>query len=295
MRHVIAICAISTLLAGCAATVPSMGRRDEIPQQQWVREGQLVTRVKCELQQALKLVLEDQARNSANIRPGYEVDWIRDWGATINLKLIVNERTTFSPSISLTQPLENVIKTFEEGGNVTVARNRSLGIGGSWTSDATRTEQIGFFYTFAELLSQGEAASATSVDDCGPSGGMSSDDDLKIAEFMQSKIFLSQVPDVLERRQGASPFTVFNYQVAFVVTTSANATPGFKLVAVTLSPSGTMFNGQRVRTNELGLTMGPVKKDASGAAVGPSDAVRDAALAEMIGRAVATAIQGQQQ
>src|SRR5690606_23255942 len=137
-------------------------------------------------------------------------------------------------------------------------------------------------------------ASASSVEDCGPSGGMSSDDNLRIADFIRSKVHLSRVSDVLERKPGASPFTVITYQVAFVVTTSAYATPGFKLVAVTLSPTGTMFNGQRVRTNELVLTMGPVKKDERGTVVGPSDPVRDAALAEMIGRAVATAIQGQQ-
>jgi len=298
MNYAWAGAAAILLLSGCATTVPSLGRRGEVPQSQWIREAELVTHIKCELQQALRLILEEQRRNAANIKPGYQTDWLKDWGAKITLKLVVNEKSTFAPGISLTRPLNNVIETFRSGGNVTVAQSRAFGFGASATTDASRTDQIGFFYTFSELMSLGRAArpaGTTGARVCGSTGGMSTDNDLKIADFMRSKIFLSQVPDVLERKPGVSPFDVFTYQTAFVVTTSANVTPSWKLVAISINPSGILYNGQRVRTNELVLTMGPVKKDEKGNPVGPSEAVRDANLAAMIGRAVADAIRAQEQ
>lgn len=296
MKRVAALTTI-LLLGGCATTVPPLGRRGEVPQDQWIREAQLVTHIKCELRQALQTIKAEQDRNPG-VPEDMKADWLNDWGATATLKLIVNEKSTFAPAISLTRPLENIIETFKTGGNVTVAQSRSFGFGGSVTTDATRTDQVGFFFTFAELLKERAAhrlPGTTGVHNCGPTGGMSTDNDLKIADFMRSKIALSQIPDILERKPSASPFSTFTYTVSFVVTTSANITPSFKLVAISLNPASVLYNGQRVRTNELVLTMGPVKKDEKGAVVGPSDDVRDANLATMIGRAVATAIQSQEQ
>jgi hypothetical protein len=294
MKRELAAAAAISLLGACATTVPPLGERGEVPQTQWIREAQLVTHVKCELQQALRRIVVEQMQNDAGSGlAGHDIDWLKDWGATVTLKLIVNEKSTFSPGISLTKPLENIIQTFPSGGNVTVGQSRSFGFGASVTTEATRTDQVGFFYTFSELV--GDWTAPGPAGECGPTGGMSTDNDLKIADFMESKINLSRVPAVLERKPGKSPFSVFTYEVTFVVTKSANVTPNFKLVAISINPTGTLYNGQRIRTNDLVLTMGPVKKDQNGEVVGPSDAVRDANLAALIGRAVATALKEQEQ
>lgn len=298
MKRVLSVVAALPLCA-CATTVPSLGGRGEVPQTQWIREAHLVSHIKCELQQALLLIKAEQDANAAQIDPAYRIDWLKDWGATISLKLVVNEKSTFSPSIAVVHPLHNVIETFKSGGNVTVAQSRSIGFGATAANEATRTDSIVFFYTFSELTNQGTAArplGTTGAEICGPTGGMASNDDLKIADFMRSKIQLSQVPDVLERKPGKSPFSTFTYQIAFVVTSGATFSPAWKLFPIQLDPAnnGVLYNGQRIRTNELVLTMGPVKKDEKGAATGLSDEARDANLAAMIGRAVATALENQQ-
>jgi hypothetical protein len=76
-------------------------------------------------------------------------------------------------------------------------------------------------------------------------------------------------------------------QITFVMQYNGNVTPSWKLVKVSANPSGTFFNAQRTRTQDLTITMGPAPDDAKAAAL---QKAQNDALAAAIGNAVASAI-----
>lgn len=287
---------MAAVTSGCAMNVPRMQRAGETPEIEWARETDIVNHVKCELRQAVILAIESDTKNQASIPLENRTTWMMDWGAKVTLKLIVEDKAVISPGLSITDPLENAVKIFAKNGNVTVARNKSLGIGGSYTSDATRTETVGFYYPFRDLLAKGAAAQDLPPGTgtgrlCGKIDGFAKDDDLDIENFVMSKVYISQQQDVLARKPGASPYDVFNYEVSFVVTTSANVTPGWTLARVAVMPTGTFFDGQRVRTNDLTISMGPPDKQDP---TQPSRSVLDAHLVSQIEQAFRSALDSRQ-
>jgi hypothetical protein len=294
-----AISAISTLglcmLSACALTVPDTHRLGETPTQEATRENNLAAHIRCELRQAVTGTLDEES-NPANPPLGdYSAGWLRGWGATVSLVLTVDEKAALSPSVTLNNPMKNIISMFSSGGNVSSSQSSTQAFGASLSSEATRTETVGFFYPFADLVTDHNAILAAGKSDqsCGTAGGILVDGDLKIADFMRQKILMSRVPGILTRKKGMSPFSTFNYHVIFVVVGSGNATPAWKLERVLVSPAAPFVNGSRSRTNDLTITMGPVATDSKGVATGPGDAARDAHLAALIGQAVATALQTQ--
>jgi hypothetical protein len=282
------------LLSGCALTVPDTHRLGETPTQEATRENNLAAHIRCEIRQAVAGTLDEES-NPANPPLGdYSADWLNGWGATVSLVLTVDEKAALSPSVTINNPMKNIVSIFSSGGNVTSSQSSTQAFGASLSSEATRTETVGFFYPFADLIAEHKAILAAGKTDqsCGTAGGILVDGDLKIADFMREKILMSRVPGVLSRKKGKSPFSTFTYRVTFVVVGSGNATPAWKLERVLVSPTAPFVNGSRSRTNDLTITMGAVATDSNGATVA-SDAARDAHLAALIGQAVATDLQSQ--
>lgn len=295
-RRIVMPAVMVSLISGCAMNVPRMQRAGEKPEIEWARETDIVNHVKCELRQAVILALNSDTKNQENIPLEDRATWMKKWGAKVTLKLVIEDKAVISPGLSITDPLENAVKVFSKNGNVTVARNKSVGLGASYTSDVTRTDTVGFYYPFVDLIAKGPAAKdlppGTDTGKlCGPIEGFAKDDDLDIENFMMSKIYISQQKDVLFRKPGTSPYDVFSYEVSFVVTTSANVTPGWKLARVAVMPTGTFFNGQRVRTNDLTISMGPPDDHDP---TQPSRAVQDAHLVSQIEAAFRSALDSRQ-
>jgi hypothetical protein len=63
-------------------------------------------------------------------------------------------------------------------------------------------------------------------------------------------------------------------------------------VKIAIDPSGTLYNGQRIRTNDLTITLGAVTTGSDGKPAA-SQSLNEQHLANLIGRAVADAIQDQ--
>lgn len=278
------VLAVSLLTASCATSVPRMGRVGETTAHHYVDEANLVGHIKCELHDAVRDILKSEEGNT--IAEGYSADWLKTWGAKVSLKLVVEEKFAVAPGYTFNNTMRSVVKTFPTGPAVTVAQSQNTAIGASLGSAATRTETIGFYYAFEDLLAESPISKP-----CTEPSGKFMEGDLKIREFMDAKILASRVKGLLPRRPGASPYDVFTYQIGFIITSSGNVTPTWKLVYLSANPSTPFLSGSRVQTHDLTLTMGPVKKDGAGAP-GPSDAVRDAHLAAMIGEEVARAIGG---
>jgi hypothetical protein len=302
-------------LTGCATAVPSMAPVGLTDQQEVDREGALVNHVKCELKQALQRIYYEEAQQPPHENPpGYinNTDWLKTWGASVSLKFQVDELATASPNLAYTKALHNVVSVFPAGGNVTTARSDSLAVGASVTSHVTRTETIGFYYKFADLDQEVKAqadamakqAGATAAGDiagaeqtardlalarirdkpCESSGNILVYGDLKIHDFMRSKVSLARVAGVIEAQGKKPPFTTFTYEVQFILMGSGSATPTWKLVPVAMNPTAPFLNASRTKLHDLIVTMGP---DEDGQ---PSPEAQNQHQAQLIGQAVADAL-----
>lgn len=285
-------------LAGCGFVVPEMQSFYKANyHQEGIDESNLVGNIKCQLHYAIQDVF-DEDENSKNQRLSYPLasTWLKDWGAQVNLKIAVDEKSNVSPGAILTTPMQNVVTTFPSGGPVTSPQSFGMGLGGALSGDATRTETIGFYYLFSDLQKEGRITKES----CAEENGLLIDSDLKIDQFMENKVLIAENPHLLSNLPGAkpknpgSPFNTFTYEVSFIVVGGLSATPMWKLVRVSANTTGTFLGASRMRTDDLTITMGkatinPVTKKPQ-----PSDEARDQHLAALIGQAVATAIQSQQ-
>lgn len=296
VRSLVAVSGALLFLSGCAINVPSIGDIDQNRAEAQISEIALVNHIKCEVHTAIWRIKEEAALNQGPWA-GNSIDWLDEWGAKVSLQVQVNVKSTATPGLSVIDPLQNVIKVFPENGNVTVSRNNSAGVGATLGSDITRTETMGYFYSFENLLKVEPARDPvtlrviTDTSKCGKID-LVADNDLQFYDFLQRKILLAANPNALEQRTGSAPYDVISFQTKFIVTRGFSVNPSLKLARVSINPSGTFYNGQRVRTNDLTITLGPVKKD--NGKTTPTNSLNEQHLANLIGRAVADSIRDQQ-
>ena len=275
-------------LAGCATTTPDFRGQGETPKHQWLSEQHLIFHIQCQLAMAVSEAARFDAANAATVPPELRAKWLNEWGAKISLVMSVNNKNNISPGLTFNSPLENAVTVFSENGNVTTPQSRSVSLGYNWSADATRTETIGFFYSFKDLL-----ASTIDPTKCKPSMGPYLSSDLKITDFLMKGLDISFQPGAIIRREGESPYSTFTYEVKFIVTTGGSATPAWKLVELSANQSGNLFGASRIHTDDLTITMGKIEtKD--GKAV-PTLEFDQQHLANLIGQAVSNSLQGRPQ
>ncbi|MFD1951545.1 hypothetical protein ACFSGX_12295 [Sphingomonas arantia] len=272
------------VLGGCATTTPNLRNGSQTLRDETLSEQHLIYHIQCQLASAVHQAVAFDKLN-AHKPPELRAKWLSEWGAKISLVLSVNNKNAFAPGLTLNHPLANAVTVFGSG-DVTTAQNRSVGLGFTWSADATRTETIGFFYSFKELLE-----SPIKPELCEPSIGPYLSSDLKIAEFLLKGVDISMQNGAVTRKAGESPYETFTYQVKFIVTTGGNITPAWKLVELTANQSGNLFAASRIHTDDLTITMGKVKEDVAGKAT-PLKSLDDQHLANLIGQAVANSLQG---
>lgn len=276
-------------LAGCATTTPDFRGPSETPQHQWLSQQHLIYHIQCQLAMAVTEAVKFDEANAANVPPELRAKWLSEWGAKVSLVLSVNNKNNVSPNLTFTNPLENAVTVFSKNGNVTTGQNRSVGLGFSWSADATRTETIGFFYSFKDLL-----ASNIDPEKCKPSTGPYLSSDLKIRDFLMKGIDISFQPGAIIRKEGQSPYSTFTYQVKFIVATGGSANPAWKLVELSLNQSGNLFAASRIHTDDLTITMGKIETKPDGK-VAPTLEFDQQHLANLIGQAVSNSLQGRPQ
>ncbi|ANC86667.1 hypothetical protein A7E77_07035 [Sphingomonas sp. NIC1] len=272
-------------LGGCATMTPDFRSNSQTAPEQWLSQQHLIFHIQCQLANAVAKAEKFDQDNAVNVPPERRAAWLGQWGAKVSLVLSVNNKNNFSPSLSATTPLENAVTVFTKNGNVTTGQNRSLGLGFSWSADATRTETIGFYYSFEDLKKL-----TLDPTKCKPNTGPYLASDLKIDDFLMKGLDMSFQPDALLRKDGESPYTTFTYQVKFIVTTGGNLTPAWKLVELSANQSGNLFAASQIKTDELTITMGKVVTDDKGNKV-PRKDFDDQHFANLVGQAVANALQ----
>jgi hypothetical protein len=288
---------IAPTLGGCGLFVPEMEEFYQPQSYQKAFENIIVNNVKCELHKGIQDTMA--MLKSTGRYPGNDIDWLLQQGALVSLKLTVDEKSALSPGVTLNKVLPNAVTTFPVGGNVTTGQSFSLGLGASSSLDATRIETVAFTYSFADLMAEKPIENPCENED-----GVLIQSNLKIGQFILNKMFLAKVPGSVVIKKAskkgiksvalASPFSTFSYQVTFVATYGANATPTWKFLQVSVNPTSPLVNASRMRTHDLTITIGATKRATETSPALISSEASEVHFAHLIGQAVATSIESQQ-
>jgi hypothetical protein len=242
-------CALALLfslaLASCGTVVPEL---EELPwnagDEQLLIQA-IVESINCHISNAVIAFINADTENKSRNGGRVAAAWFDQWGAQIALTLTIEEQTTISPNVvGLPPGVPTSIFT--------------IGLNGSGSADATRTEKLNFFYTVKQLYERGGCEANIQ-----PEQGSSSiliQNDLKLQEWLFDQLLLSNNQEVIypvssTNRSGQN---VLSHEVTFKVTTSLGLTPAWKLERATINQSGIFANTNRARTSDLIVTFGPL-------------------------------------
>jgi hypothetical protein len=250
--------AISAGLGGCGLYVPNISEfpGDSVSEQQLVQK--IIQAVTCELRDAVNDFYDKQQRQHL---------FIDGWGAQLTLTLTIEERSELNPT-ALWVP----------------NRMFSLFGGIDLSADATRTDTINSFHTIQEIR-----ALQSCTPEERPVGPFLLESDLKLENLLfdsQTTADTGQV-NFGETARAGSGKNVIQHEVKFIVTSSGDLTPTWKLSRVwSVNQSGIFLAALRNRTQDLLITLG--QTDESGTTLGPAAA--DIALSSQIGIAVSNSL-----
>lgn len=220
-------------------------------------ENTVVTHVLCEVSKGIW---------DASTNPNFYVPWLNShaWGTSVTLTITVEDQSGLSPGVSLSNPLENSIKFFPVGGNVTVPQSFALGIGGSGSASATRTETIQFTYVNDALFAYAKSNIRDGKVSCDKyHKGVIVESDLQIDQFIYDKASVATLNNITSAQTGYPPFNTFTDNVSFVASLGGNITPTWKFARISVDPSGNLLSATRTNTNQVTITVGPIQTYAS--------------------------------
>ncbi|WP_156467458.1 hypothetical protein [Methylobacterium sp. Leaf102] len=262
------------VLASCGLAVPNMQEpyESEIDGRRYSEkdfENLIINNIKCELHYGVQNTLAF-FKNENNIQ------WIKSWGAVVNLKITVDEQSTLGPSVGLTP----IFSPF------------SLTAAATGSAHTTRAETIAFSYSFKDLLSEGPITPP-----CDHEKGILIQSDLKIAEFIFNKAWIATVPGSVSEESLkhsklpiSSPYSVFSEELTFVATYSSRISPMWTFTRVNFDKGGDFFSASRTKTHDLTITLGPTKPASKSKPAEVSNIVAEYNFAKIIGQEVASAI-----
>lgn len=262
---------VSCFLSACGWVTPEFYLPSQTPYDTGIFVNRIANQVKCELGKAVYDVIMEYQEKNAN-----PVGWLATWGAKATLKIIVEEKSNLSPSVLVTPP-----STF------------SLNANASLSADATRTETVNFYFVFADLLdAKTHKLPAQEPKVCEHYRDILIESDLKLKEWVETVGLLASTPKtVSDPFKTGGPLDTTSHEIQFVVTGTGGITPAWKLVSVTVNPSGGFLGASRARTDDLLITMGPMTSIApSGRPLVSTGAIDAAHLGAQI-QGITTAIQ----
>ncbi len=273
---------VALLLGGCGLYVPPVAEVWEGGGSAVFFESNVKKHIYCELQRAISLTSmkgnsPDNAVTREDFNTGLTTDALPDdWGVQVTLSFQVDEAGSLNPTASfITSP------TFV------------VGAGASLSSQATRVDKYEFYYAVKPLKLPIDGGGNTDCD--APHNSSLLTGDLGILPWLKQALAF-RIHDL------SSPVTssafkqdVLSYETKFVITTSGNANPQWKLVRTTTNQSGSsLLSANRTRTHDLLLTFGPTGEGQGGkkkkGPPAPSAMATNSHLASEIGLAVANAI-----
>ncbi len=211
-------------------------------------ENDIVIHVLCEIGEGLRLA---QGLHISRLT--------EEWGTTVTQSITVEDQTGLAPGITATTPLANRIFTFPTGGNVTSPQSFSWSVGGSASANSLRTETIQYTFRNKDILKNTNPGCLRDN-----IKGVMIDGDLKIREFIYDKaqIWLAGNASLVGNGTSANqlnPFNTFTEEITFVAAYGGSFTPTWKLARISADASSNLIVGERTNTNDLIVTLGPVK------------------------------------
>jgi hypothetical protein len=233
-------------------------------------EFEIKKRVYCDLKKAVQNVnlYPVYAGSPNNVRLVATGAIPLDWAAQVSLSLQVDEASSLSPGVTLNTILPNVVRTFGLGaaGTVTTNQFRSIGFGGTLSSTATRIDKFNPQWSIAYLMIPDSQRSVCRAEDpfvasFGWTPASSSpfilESDLGIEDWLSGAILTDVFLHSVGGNGGAQKPDTISYEIKFIIVSSGNVTPTWKLVKVSANTAGTFFSTGRTRTHDLIVTIGP--------------------------------------
>lgn len=262
-------------LSGCGTYVPEIQDFPASPAQGQLLVQSIVQNVTCEVQNAVYDVINDDKNDfRTKAIPQRLTSWLDNWGVQITLNLTVDETGSVNPTVAWLPPSP-----------VTAIFN--LNAGGTLSAASTRIDKLHSFYSVPELVARRCSA------DSRPGGLFLMQSDLKLKEWLLDNVMEAGTGEVSYPAKPNGPFKqdVISHEVKFVVVSSGNVTPGWKLKRVSVDQSGSLLSAGRTRTHDLLITFGPMDTTALAKGIrAPSTAAQSSNLASEIGLAVTSGI-----
>jgi hypothetical protein len=328
--YVISMALVSIGLAGCGLSIPEVGEfadRDypgdpatnTPPVSATAQiEFEIKKRVYCELREAVYAANHYIVTESATLsgpRNKYRPLIPSAWIAQIALSLQIDESIALNSSLSITELMPNAIKKFGVQ-TITSQQSFNLGLGGTLSSAATRTDKFNPQYSI-DFLTKPQIKDSVCIPGNDPferipwttpkSSPFLVESDLGIEKWLVGAMVVNDLlPSETsnsgsERKEpppargkdaaagvkstssagpggggGKTAADTVSYEIKFVIVTSDNATPTWKLIPVSVNPaSSPFFSTGRTRTHDLIITIGPNTTETS-----------NSNLASQIGQAV---------
>ena len=319
----LAISACATLaLGGCGLglKVPEIEEAWDTPQDGDVLVREISKTVYLSVEKAVVCVMKPEENA---LSPASKDEFKRNWAAQMTLQLAIQETTTLSPGLTLNTPMHNGIVNFagEYFGSATAAvrgpwgglvsgypstytfgplavpQSFGLGLGGKASSQATRTETSGAYFTVAQLLQnakknhrweeQGSCNNQTIDEDqreqlyyhaeseklskTAQFLSLITNNDLKIYDWLKTVLHIQNVIATMgggtvntgkdSTKAQAIQQNAITHEVQFVVVTDGSITPQWKLVRVSANQTAPFFDTLRSRAHDLVVTFGPKDKN----------------------------------
>ena len=159
-RYHVAVALISSALCSCGLTVPQVG---EVWDRDYPGDGAdtpaltATAQIEYEIKQKVYCELKYAVKQAERV-PVFDINGKRvplvpyGWGAQMQLSLEVDETVALSPGLSFTQLYPNVVKVFGVSNSVTTAQSFTLGLGGTLSSQAFRTDKFNTYYSIKDLV-----------------------------------------------------------------------------------------------------------------------------------------------
>lgn len=233
------------LLGACGTYVPEIQEfpGNQVASQLLVRA--IVRSIHCELRNAITYVINEDKRLASSNYGVRNAPWLDNWGVQVGLTLTIQEKSAVGPNVAW-NPAGPANLIF------------SLLGGASISSDATRINKLGFYYTVRELYARGSCPPNDNAD--APPGSFLIQSDLKLRQWLVTQVLIAGTGEInIPTTTDAPPKqNALSHQLTFEVISSANVTPGWKLTEVGVNQSGPFFSTSRRRTHDLLLAFGPI-------------------------------------
>jgi hypothetical protein len=171
------------------------------------------------------------------------------WGVQSTVDLQVDETGSLNPGVSFIEPL-------------TDGQSRSIGVGGTLSSQGTREDKFSNYWNLDKLRRfDGGTCKNEKIDRHGSSLLLESD--LGISIWLNDRLQTERaLPSSQIPKDSGDLFKqdVMSYHVKFVVVSSGNVNPVWKLVRFSAGEGSSLVTANRTRSHDLLLTFGPAFK-----------------------------------